>query len=92
MVRLDLQLLTGQPPCDTAYGARMSENPDRTDSAAVDQDSVDQDSVNERAHLLPEELAAGSDDPQLQAEIILQESAERTLDVEGTQESSSQVP
>ncbi len=70
----------------------MSENPDTTDQPSGDADTVDQDTVNERAHLLPEELAAGSDDPQLQAEIILQESAERTLDVEGTQESSTQVP
>lgn len=70
----------------------MSENPDTTEQRTDDADTVDQDNVNERAHLLPEELAAGSDDPQLQAEIILQESAERTLDVEGTQESSSQVP
>lgn len=61
------------------------------DGTGVD-DSVDTDRVNERAHLLPEEIAVGSDDPQQQAEIILQESAERTLDVEGTQESSSQVP
>ena len=65
----------------------MSDNPEISD-----QEPVDQDTVNERAHLLPEEIAAGSDDPQHQAEVILQESAERTLDVEGTQESSSQVP
>jgi hypothetical protein len=52
----------------------------------------DPDSVDERAHLLPEELAAGSADPQRQAEVILEESAERTLDPEGTQGSSSQVP
>lgn len=70
----------------------MSDHPDTTDQRSADADTVDQDTVNERAHLLPEELAAGSDDPQLQAEIILQESAERTLDVEGTQESSTQVP
>ena len=36
------------------------------------------DAVAERAELLPEELAAGSDDPQAQADEILQESAERT--------------
>ncbi len=33
-----------------------------------------------RAHLLPEELAVGSDDPQGQAEAILAESLERTED------------
>ena len=34
--------------------------------------------VEHRAELLPEELAAGSDDPQAQAESILEESDERT--------------
>ena len=34
--------------------------------------------VQSRAELLPEELAAGSDDPQAQAEAILAESLERT--------------
>ena len=34
--------------------------------------------VESRAELLPEELAAGSDDPQAQAEAILAESLERT--------------
>lgn len=32
----------------------------------------------ERAQLLPEEQVVGSDDPQAQAEVILQESRERT--------------
>ena len=36
------------------------------------------DAVAERAELLPEELAAGSDDPRAQAEEILEESIERT--------------
>jgi hypothetical protein len=76
--------------------SNQSEITDPTDpvgaGAADVDDSVDADRVNERAHLLPEEIVAGSDDPQQQAEIILQESAERTLDVEGTQESSTQVP
>ena len=36
------------------------------------------DAVVQRAELLPEELAAGSDDPQAQAEEILEESVERT--------------
>ncbi len=36
------------------------------------------DAVAERAELLPEELAAGSDDPRAQAEEILEESAVRT--------------
>lgn len=40
--------------------------------------AVDERDVVERADLLPEELAAGSDDPRGQAEAILRESAERT--------------
>ncbi len=51
----------------------------------------DQDSVDARAHLLPEELAAGSADPEEQARVILEESAERTADPAGTQEESTQV-
>ena len=57
-----------------------------------DPETPDPDHVDERAHLLPEELAAGSDDPQAQAEVILEESAERTDDPEGTRDDSSQVP
>ncbi|MGC4807117.1 hypothetical protein [Micromonospora sp. DT233] len=34
----------------------------------------DADRIESRAHLLPEEAAAGSDDPQAQAEAILAES------------------
>ncbi|MGW5559899.1 hypothetical protein ACWER9_22090 [Micromonospora sp. NPDC003944] len=40
----------------------------------------DQDRVESRAHLLPEEAAVGSDDPQAQAEAILAESDMRTDD------------
>ncbi|MEU8425151.1 hypothetical protein AB0C15_30195 [Micromonospora sp. NPDC048835] len=40
----------------------------------------DQDRVESRAHLLPEEAAVGSDDPQAQAEAILAESDMRTED------------
>lgn len=52
----------------------------------------DRKRVEKRVNLLPEEQAAGSDDPHSQAEIILEESAERTQDPEGTQKSSTQVP
>jgi len=52
----------------------------------------DDDRVETRAELLPEELAAGSDDPQAQAEAILEESDERTDDPEGTQAESTQTP
>ncbi|MFI9641019.1 hypothetical protein ACIG87_13280 [Micromonospora sp. NPDC051925] len=40
----------------------------------------DQERVESRAHLLPEEAAVGSDDPQAQAEAILAESDLRTAD------------
>ncbi|MBM0275721.1 hypothetical protein [Micromonospora tarensis] len=40
----------------------------------------DQDRVESRAHLLPEEAAVGSDDPQAQAAAILAESDMRTAD------------
>ena len=67
-----------------SYGDEMTD----TDPAVT----PDRDSVDERAHLLPEELAAGSVDPQEQAKVILEESAERTEDPEGTREESTQVP
>lgn len=47
----------------------------------------DDDRVETRAELLPEELAAGSDDPEAQAEAILEESDERT---EGSEETSGE--
>ena len=47
--------------------------------------------VAERAHLLPEELAAGSDNPEHQAEAILADSDERTEHPEETQAASSQT-
>lgn len=52
----------------------------------------DADRVGERAELLPEEQAAGSDDPVDQAAAILEESEERTDDPEGTRRDSSQTP
>ncbi len=48
--------------------------------------------VGQRAELLPEERAAGSDDPQAQAEAILEESDERTEHPEQTQHDSVQSP
>ena len=41
-------------------------------------DDLDPEDVERRAELLPEERAAGSADPELQAEVILAESEERT--------------
>lgn len=54
-------------------------------------DIPDEDHVKLRATLLPEELAAGSDDPQRQAEVILEESQERTDDPDGTGAESVQT-
>ncbi|MGI8459633.1 MAG: hypothetical protein ACR2LI_16165 [Propionibacteriaceae bacterium] len=48
--------------------------------------------VAERAHLQPEEIAAGSDDPKTQAEIILEDSERRTEEPEQTRAESSQTP
>ena len=42
-----------------------------------DEARVDDERTASRAELLPEERAAGSDDPQAQAEAILEESEER---------------
>jgi hypothetical protein len=54
-------------------------------------DAQDEERVAERAHLLPEELAVGSDDPSAQAEQILSESDDRTDDPERTQQESPQA-
>lgn len=51
-----------------------------------------QDDVDQRAELLPEEQAAGSDDPEAQARVILEESLERTEEPEGTRAESEQTP
>jgi hypothetical protein len=48
--------------------------------------------VEQRARLLPEETAEGSDDPQAQAAAILADSDERTADPEGTKRASTQTP
>ncbi len=51
----------------------------------------DADRIHRRAELLPEEEAAGSDDPEAQAAAILEESDERTEDPAGTRAESSQT-
>jgi uncharacterized protein (TIGR00725 family) len=58
---------------------RMSEKPD-------------DDRIESRGHLLPEETAAGSDDPERQAEVILEDSDERTARPEETKRRSTQTP
>jgi hypothetical protein len=55
-------------------------------------DFPDAERVDQRAELLPEERAAGSDDPQAQAEVILEDSDSRTADPEGTKHDSVQTP
>ena len=55
-------------------------------------DSPAERDVDTRADLLPEELAAGSEAPREQAEAVLEDSEERTLDPEGTQQRSTQSP
>jgi hypothetical protein len=52
----------------------------------------DEERVTGRQNLLPEEEAAGSDDPSAQAEAILEDSDERTEDPEGTLHRSTQTP
>jgi len=69
------------------------EDPARQHAAAQDPADRAQDGerVAERAHLLPEELAAGSADPTAQAEQILAESDRRTDEPEQTQRESVQA-
>jgi hypothetical protein len=63
-----------------------------TDSSSTARDEAqDDDRVAERAHLLPEEIAAGSADPTAQAEQILAESDDRTDNPERTQRESKQA-
>jgi hypothetical protein len=52
---------------------------------------VDKDRIAERAQLLPEEIAAGSDDPERQAEAILEDSERRTLQPQETRHESVQT-
>lgn len=52
----------------------------------------DENRVEARSQLIPEESAAGSDDPHRQAEIILEDSDERTEHREETKHESSQTP
>lgn len=52
----------------------------------------DDERIAGRSELLPEEQRAGSDDPEAQAEAILEESDERVEDPEGTRRDSTQTP
>ena len=55
-------------------------------------EGADEARIDHRSDLLPEEKAAGSEDPEAQARAILEESDERTDDPEGTQRDSQQTP
>jgi hypothetical protein len=55
-------------------------------------ETPDDDRIESRGHLLPEEVAAGSDDPERQAEVILEDSDERTAEPEETKRRSVQTP
>ncbi len=46
--------------------------------ATPSEDAPSPEDIRSRAILLPEEQAAGSEDPQAQAEVILRDSLERT--------------
>jgi len=50
------------------------------DVSSTDDAPPGEEQVHTRAQLLPEEEAAGSDDPQAQARAVLEESQERTDD------------
>ena len=53
-------------------------SPEAMPAPGGDDDGTQARHVASRAELLPEERAAGSDDPQAQAKVILEESEERT--------------
>jgi hypothetical protein len=55
-------------------------------------DPADETRIEHRAQLLPEEQAAGSDDPESQAEAILADSDDRTERREETMRESHQTP
>ena len=55
-------------------------------------DRSDEAHVESRADLLPEERAAGSEDPEEQARAILEDSLDRTDHPEETQDESTQTP
>ena len=55
-------------------------------------ESPDEDRIERRADLLPEEAAAGSDDPEAQAKAVLEDSDARTEHPEETRHESSQTP
>lgn len=66
---------------------------DRAEYVAFVGEEPDQTRVDRRAQLLPEEEAAGgSDDPQRQARLVLEDSDLRTEHPEQTKHDSAQTP
>jgi len=63
-----------------------------TQTPGGDDESRDEERIETRSELLPEERAAGSDDPHDQAEAILAESDERTAHPDEAREESAQTP
>lgn len=55
-------------------------------------DERDVERAQQRAGSLPEETAAGADDPEQQAQAVLEDSDERVEDPEGSRADSSQTP
>jgi len=55
-------------------------------------ETPDEERIDSRSRLTPEEAAVGSADPHRQAEIILEDSEERTAHPEETKRTSSQTP
>jgi hypothetical protein len=55
-------------------------------------ETPDEHMVEGRKELLPEEVAAGSDDAEAQARAILEESEDRTLHPQETRHESLQTP
>lgn len=55
-------------------------------------ESADEARIERRAELLPEEVEAGSDDPDEQARAILEDSDDRTEHPEKTRHESTQTP
>jgi hypothetical protein len=63
-----------------------------SETSPTDSTHPDDGRTDERATLLPEEQAAGRDDPQAQARAILEDSDARTADPEGTKHDTGQTP
>jgi hypothetical protein len=55
-------------------------------------DPTEEARIEARSELLPEEAVVGSDDPEEQARIILEDSDERTEHPEETKRDSTQTP